>query len=98
MGGYLPLVLAASGFFACSCPAFLASLGIFCIGVRFLYIQNTCQLSSVSGVLHLTFFVFWLRPVAWGSMDEGPHPQRASCLACLHLEPGLQGVFLPCVS
>src|SRR6266850_1249064 len=94
----LPLVPAALGFFACSCPGFLASLGISCIGVRFLCSQSTCQLLAVSGVLHLIIFVLLQRPTAWGRRDEGPHPQRASCLACWHLGPGLQGVFLLCVS
>src|SRR6267142_844849 len=98
MGGCLPLVPVSLGFLACSCLGVSASLGTLCIGVQFLCIQSTCQLSSVSGILCLTSFVFWPHPVAWGSMDEGPHPWRASCLACLHLELGLQGIFLPCVS
>src|SRR6266850_7677531 len=100
MGGCLPLLplvwVEALGFLVCL--GVLAFLGTFCTSVQFLCIQSICQLSSVSGVLCLTFFVSSWCPIAWGNRDEDLHLQRASCPSCWHLGPSPQDVFLLYVS
>src|SRR6267142_2884287 len=93
----LPLVPAALGFLACSCPGFLAFLGISCIGVQFLCSQSICQLLTVSGVLHSTSSVSLQHPTAWGNRGEGPYQWRVSCLVSWHPKPSLQDICLPCV-
>src|SRR6267142_115484 len=96
MGGCLPLLplvwVEALGFLVRL--GILAFLGTFCIGVQFLCIQSICQLSSVSGVLLLTFFVSSQHPIAWGNRDEDLRLQKASCPSCWHLGPSPQGVSI----